>query len=192
MKRKARLLPLTFLALAFPAFAANQIQNAQFTTDVTSGGWLAGLWGATWVGTEGNTAPGAARVDATSASGSIGAAGITQCTTAAPGTYDFGGAFKIEPASTQTGGARLRVTWFNGPSCTGSPTIGDSIDPTNAAGWQPLAVNNTTAPGGTVSVMIELIQSVDGAGTFTAYWDDIYFGPDPTALSVTLQKFEVD
>lgn len=191
MIRKARLLPVALLVLAPPVFAANQIQNAQFTTDVTTN-WLSGLWGATWVGTEGDSALGAARVDATSAGGSIGAAGITQCTTAAPGTYDFGGAFKIEPTSTQTGAARLRVTWFTGPDCSGTPTIGDNVDPGTAAGWQPLAVNNTTAPAGTASAMIELIQSVSGAGTFSAYWDDIYFGPDPTTLPVTLQTFEVE
>jgi len=190
MTRKARLLPVALLVLAPTAFAANQIQNPQFTADVTS--WLTGLWGATWVGTQGDTAAGAARVDATSASGSIGAAAISQCTTAAPGIYDFGGAFKIEPASTQTGSARLRVTWYTGSSCTGTATIGDNVDPGTAAGWQPLVFDNTTAPAGTASVLIELIQSVSGAGTFTAYWDDIYFGPDPTTLPVTLQRFEVD
>lgn len=191
MTRKAALLPAALLVLACPAFAANQIQNAQFTTDTTTD-WLSGFWGATWIGTEGDTALGAARVDATSASGSIGAAAISQCTTAAPGTYDFGGAFKIEPTSTQTGGARLRVTWYTGPDCTGAGTIGDSVDPATAVGWQPLVFNDTTAPAGTASVLIELIQSVSGAGTFTAYWDDIYFGTDPTTLPVTLQSFEVE
>lgn len=191
MIRKACLLPVVFLVLAPHAFAANQIQNAQFTTDVTTG-WLTETWGATWVGTEGDSALGAARVDATSASGSVGAAAISQCTTAAAGTYDFGGAFKIEPTSAQTGTARLRVEWYTGPDCTGTATIGDSIDPGAAAGWQPLAVDNTTAPAGTVSARIELIQSVSAAGTFTAYWDDIYFGADPTTLSVRLQSFEVD
>lgn len=191
MTRKAHLLPVTLLVLAPHAFAANQIQNAQFTTDVTTD-WLPGLWGATWVGTEGDSALGAARVDATSASGSIGAAGISQCTTAAPGTYDFGGAFKIEPTSSQTGAARLRVTWYTGANCTGTATIGDNVDPGSAAGWQPLSFNNTTAPAGTVSALIELIQSVSSAGTFSAYWDDIYFGPDPTTLPVTLQTFEVE
>ena len=192
MTRKASLLPAALLCFAIPGFAANQIVNAQFTTDVTTG-WTPGLWGATWVGTEGDTALGAARVNATSGGGSIGAVGIEQCTTAtAAGIYDFGGAFKIEPTSSQTGSARLRVTWYTGPSCTGTPTIGDNIDPGSVAGWQALAVNNTTAPAGTASVLVELIQTVSGTGTFTAYWDDIYFGPDPTALPVRLQSFEVD
>lgn len=185
---RARLLvPVLLLAAsAFPARAANQLVNPNFTTEVTTG-WTTSSWPVVWTGAEGATTPGAAQVTATSAGGSIGGGALTACTTAVAGTtYDFGARFKIDPTSTQTGGGRIRVTWRQGAGCTGGFTTDpNSADPTAAPGWQTLAVENVVAPAGTVSVQIELIQSISGAGTFQAFWDDVYFGPDPTPVELT-------
>lgn len=184
---RARLLVLLLpLAAALPAGAANQLVNPNFATDVTTG-WTSGFWPRAWTGSEGATGLGAAQITATSAGAAIGGGAMTQCTTAVAGTtYDFGARFKIDPASTQTGGGRIRVTWRQGASCTGTATTDPSnADSTAAAGWQSLTVDNVTAPAGTVSVQVELIQSVDGAGTFQAFWDDVYFGPDPTPVELT-------
>lgn len=189
LSRPLALLSFVLLGFATPADAANQLTNPNFSANVA--GWSGGLWAPTWIGTDGNNAPGAARVAATSAGGSLGGGGLNQCTTAtALATYDFGGAFKIDPTSTQTGGGRIRVVWWTGPGCTGTSTVADNVDPTSAPGWQALAFNNTVAPAGTNSVRIEVIQSVSGAGTFAAFWDDIYFGPDPTP--VTLERFDAE
>jgi hypothetical protein len=170
------------LLVAAPAFAANQLTNPNFTSDVS--GWGTG-WVVTWTGAEGASAPGAAQATAT-ASGATGAEALTQCTTAvASGVYDFGAKFKIDPTSSQTGGGRLRVTWYSGAGCSGIGTTDlNWVDPTNVAGWQTLAVSGVTAPSGTVSVLVELIQSVDAAGTFQAFWDDVYFGTTPTAVAI--------
>jgi len=175
--------------VACPIWAANQLVNPNFAIDLS--GWTPEYWAISWTGSEGNLAPGALRAVATSAGGSIGAKAASQCTTAVDGVaYDFGGAFKIEPASTQTGGARLRVTWFSGPGCSGTPTIGGNSDPVTTAGWQALAVDNEVAPAGTQSAMVELIQAVDDTGDFIAYWDDIYFGPDPTPVELRSLSIE--
>ena len=176
---------LILVAFAAPAQAANQLVNPNFSTDVVFP-WLTSAWPVVWTLAEGAGAPGAAQVTATSAGGSIGGGALTQCATATAGSvYDFGARFKIDPTSTQTGGGRLRVSWRGGANCTGSVvTDPNSVDPTAAAGWQTLAVNNVTAPAGTVSVEVELIQSINGAGTFQAFWDDVYFGTDPTPVEL--------
>jgi hypothetical protein len=31
---------------------------------------------------------------------------------------------------------------------------------------------------------VELIQAVDAAGNFVAFWDDVYFGPHPTPVEL--------
>lgn len=161
------------------SLAANQLVNPNFTTNIA--GWTVAGWPIDWIGTEGNAAPGALRAVATSSTGSVGMGVATQCTAATAGVaYDFGASFKIEPASTQTGGARLRVTYFTNSNCTGTLTSGGSVDPTSVAGWQSVNVQNDVAPAGTQSAFVELIQSIAGPGTFTAYWDDVFFGPDPT------------
>jgi len=187
--------PRTFAAVivlvlvAFDLRAANQLVNPNFTTDLS--GWTPDYWAISWTGSEGNLGPGALRAVATSAGPPIGARAASQCTTAVDGiAYDFGGAFKIEPSSTQTGAARLRVTWFSGAACSGTPTIGGNADPTSVAGWQALAVEDEVAPAGTQSAMVELIQTVDGPGDFIAYWDDIFFGSDPTP--VELQSLSIE
>ena len=180
-----------FCLIVFVAFAgstANTLLNPNFTTDIAN--WNSGgLWAIAHTSAEG---AGALQVTATSAGGSTGALAAWQCTNAAAASvYDYGGMFKIEPTSTQTGGARLRVTWFTGPGCTGVlETTLFHVDATSVAGWQSLAVENLTAPAGTTSVMIELIQSIDDTGNFIAYWDDIYFGTDPTPVQI--QSFSVE
>jgi len=166
--RKTPVAVLGVVLVALSVWAVNQLVNPNFVTDLS--GWIASGWAISWTGTEGNIGLGALRAVATSAGPSIGMHAAEQCTTATDGVvYDFGGAFKIEPTSTQTGGGRLRVRWWTWVGCTGTPTIGGNADPVTVGGWQALAVVNEVAPAGTQSVTMELIQVVDATGDFIAY-----------------------
>ena len=170
------------LVCVAPARAANQLTNPDFATDLS--GWLTATWPVVQTGSQGFTAPGAAQATATSPSGALGGVALRQCTTATAGTlYDFGGMFKIDPTSTTTGGASINVTWYSAPGCS-TVISQDTVAASNAVGWQTLATS-ATAPAGTASALLDLVQSVDNTGTFQAFWDDIYIGPHPTPVELT-------
>jgi hypothetical protein len=107
---------------------------------------------------------------------SAGDSGLTQCVDIRGGTtLELGANFKRDESSTQTGGGRLRVTWYAKPHCTGaSKTPVQWADTTDAASWQKLRVSDLAVPPEVHSANVEIIQAIDGRGHFTAYWDDVY------------------
>jgi len=131
----------------------------------------------TWSGLQGDRSPGSAKVDAMSKTGSIGSSGFSQCVNIGNNVkFILGGSFKRDEGSAQKGDARLRLTWYGGKSCMGrAKTSNKSADPKNISGWQKLEIIDLRPSYNAKSAVIEIIKVVSGKGTFTAYWDDIYF-----------------
>lgn len=150
------------------------IENGQFTRDIA--GWRTG-WKSKWVGYAGYDNYGAIKVTAWSTKNSKGMSAFNQCVNfGAGGTFDVGASFMRDMTSTQKGGGRLRVTWYELVDCKGrAKTTQRHADPNESQGWQSLQINKLKAATGSVSARIELIQTVAGPGEHIAYWDDIYF-----------------
>lgn len=150
------------------------IENGHFSQNIS--GWRTG-WKSEWVSYAGHKNLGAIKVTAWSTKSSIGRGAFNQCVNfGAGGTFNLGASFKRDTTSTQKGNARLRVTWYEQSDCHGrAKTTPRHVDPDESYGWQSLQVKNLKAAPGSVSVRIELIQTVSGPGEHIAYWDDIYF-----------------
>ena len=155
----------------------NHIVNGSFDKDISS--WRRGAWTPRWTGFEGDRKPGAIKVEASkSRKGSMGAGAFTQCVNfGANKRFKAGASFKKDSASTQKGGARFRVTWYEKEKCRGrAKSSGKHANPEmNTTGWQKLVIHNMHAPKNSASVLIETIQSIKGSGVSSAFWDDIYF-----------------
>ena len=150
------------------------IENGDFKHDLSA--WRVSSK-SEWVGYAGHRYTGAIKVTSKSSSGSRGSGAFSQCVNIGAGThFDVGASFKRADTSTQKGGGRLRVTWYEKDDCTGrAKTSNRSADPTDSKGWQQLQVKGLQAPPQSTSVKVELIQSIAGRGEFSAYWDDVYF-----------------
>lgn len=150
------------------------IENGDFRRDLSA--WRTG-WKTEWVGYTGHSYTGAIKVIASSSKGSIGAGAFSQCVNiGASSHFDVGASFKRADTSTQKGGGRLRVTWYQEDDCRGrAKTSVRSADPDDSKGWQALHVDGLQAAAQSTSVKIELIQTIAGRGEFSAYWDDVYF-----------------
>lgn len=150
------------------------IENGDFRRDLSA--WRTRS-NSVWVDYTGHTYTGAIKVTSKSTLGSIGSGAFSQCVNIGASSYfDVGASFKRADTSTQKGGGRLRVTWYEGDDCRGrAKTSNRSADPDDSKGWQTLQLKGLQAPPQSTSVKVELIQSIAGAGEFSAYWDDVYF-----------------
>lgn len=154
----------------------NHIVNGSFDKDVS--GWKKGYWDNQWIGSEGDGKPGAINVRAISTRGGMGTGAFTQCVNiGANKRFKAGASFKKDSESTQEGGARLRVTWYEKENCGGrGKTSGNHADSEkNKTGWQKLVINKLHAPKNSTSVLIDVIHSIEDSGESSAFWDDIYF-----------------
>lgn len=116
-----------------------------------------------------------ARVTAISKGSSIGTDAFRQCINIGNGRrFEFGGSFKRGPRSTQSGGGRLRLTWYEKENCAGRYRAGASVDPNESIEWKHLIGKTESPPNGATSVSMEAIQGIAGPVKFIAYWDDIY------------------
>lgn len=156
----------------------NLLRNGDFQQDISS--WETDRATA-WVNEEGDSGPGAVRVTLAlpaSTEVSVGGYVLTQCVNfGAAQAFVLGASFKQDPFSTQKGGARLRVAWFENANCTGRVKIGTWVDPMDRPEWQHLKLGELNAPPNSSSALIEVIQSLSSPGSFAAYWDDFYFVP---------------
>lgn len=150
------------------------IQNGDFSHDLSV--WRIG-WKSEWVGHIGHKKSGAVKVIASSSKGSRGQGAFNQCVNFGASThFAMGASFKRNETSTQKGGGRLRVTWYEEADCRGKfKTDLRWVDPDDSKGWQTLRVNELQAEPGSTSARVQIIQTVLGAGEFSAYWDDVYF-----------------
>lgn len=150
----------------------NALVNGAFDTNVES--WQLGAgWPVVWSSAEGN---GSVQVTATSDSGSSGRGVFSQCTDVSNNQrFELGGSFKKDDRSTQGGGGRIRVSWYEHLDCGGDAEVdANSVSPKNKLGWQQLRASELTAPLKTQSVRVSVIQTVGGPGEFIAYWDNLY------------------
>lgn len=150
------------------------IENGHFNQDLSA--WRTG-WKSSWVSYPGDQNNGAAKIVAASDKSSRGAGALSQCVDfGAGGTFDVGASYKRGASSTQKGGARLRVTWYENAGCRGrAKTTNRHVDTDESMDWQRLRITKITSAPGSISAKIEIIQTVLGPGQHTAYWDDIYF-----------------
>lgn len=121
--------------------------------------------------------PGSAKVSYESKKGGFGTGALSQCVNIGENTkFVLGAMVNKDPESTQDGSGRLRVTWYNKENCSGrGKTDRNSVSFEHIQDWHELKVENLHAPEHTQSVIIELIQAIAGKGTYTVYWDDVYF-----------------
>lgn len=154
------------------AAGTSYVVNGDFGADVH--GWHA-RGDFEWIANEGDSSPGAARVSARSRTSHV--VEIEQCATLrGERSFELGGSFKRDAASTGEGGARLRMTWYETPDCHGRSRTSDSAIPKRGVdGWQRLKVTGLSPPARAHSARITIIQAVEGLGGFYAWWDDIYF-----------------
>lgn len=152
------------------------IENGDFRRDVSA--WHKG-WTINWAGYTGHRGVGAAKVSTSSDKSSIGREALSQCVDfgSANQRFNVGASFKHGDTSTQKGGARLRVSWYEKANCRGRvKTDPNSKDPEdNVKGWQLLRLDGMQAAKGSTSARVQLIQSIRGPGSYHAYWDDVYF-----------------
>ena len=154
----------------------NYIKNASFNSNVDNWRGNKSKY-VSWVGILGSNKSGAAKIDAVSKTGSIGSGGISQCVNIGNNNnFTLGASFKREERSTQKGYAALRLTWYGGKNCSGGgKTINRAKKTKQIIGWQKLKIEDLKPPFKAKSALVEIIKVVSGKGTFTAYWDDIYF-----------------
>ena len=151
----------------------NLLRNGSFDTGLEH--WK--HYDSEWSADEGYNAEGAIRITLTSDSGSMGTGVFEQCVNIGyKRQFKMGVSFKADEKSNQTGGGRMRVSWFEEENCQGRhSTDGRHVDPQKIAGWQPLSVPLLEAAPNSRSVSVDAIQTIDGKGKFSAYWDDMYF-----------------
>lgn len=130
-----------------------------------------------WRGDEGYLDKGAIRITLTSDSGSMGTGVFEQCVNIGyKRQFKMGVSFKADEKSNQTGGGRMRVSWYEQENCQGRhSTDNRHVDPQKIAGWQRLYVPLLEPARNSRSVSVDAIQTIDGKGEFSAYWDDMYF-----------------
>ena len=150
----------------------NSVVNGDFDLSVDS--WrLSEGWPVAWSGAEGN---GSVRVTAISESGSKGRDVFSQCMSVSGNqALELGGSFKKDNRSTQSGGGRIRVSWYEQLDCVGGGKIDKNwVSSQDKLGWQQLRTGVLTAPPKAQSGRVSIIQSVDGSGEFIAHWDNLY------------------
>jgi hypothetical protein len=150
----------------------NYVKNASFNQDLSSWHTYKTKWSIL-----GRNEPGSAMVSFDSQKGAYGTGALSQCINIGENVkFEYGASVMKDFSSTQTGGARIRVSWNSKRNCTGrSKTDTKHADLEVSEGWQHLVVKNLLVPDATKSVRIEIIQSIAGPGVFSLNWDDVYF-----------------
>jgi hypothetical protein len=159
------------LATAAWELGVSHVANGDFARDLV--GWHSGSR-AQW-SSDGGEAPGSARITVRSEKSSLGTHGLFQCVDlGANARFELSARVRRDPASTQDGGGRLRLTWYENPGCSGRARAEPNwADPKKSEGWQRLRASSLVPRLGSRSAKIELIQSVAGAGEFSMFWDDV-------------------
>lgn len=149
----------------------NLLINSDFKEDLKS--WKP--YHSEWNATEGHSNRGSARVTLISTETSMGTVVLDQCVHIGnQHKFTMGVYFKTDEKSNQTGNGRLRISWYEEPNCKGRSSIGSDVDPQKISGWQKLSIPSMEAARNSRSAKIYIIQSIDGKGEFSAFWDDIY------------------
>ncbi len=150
----------------------NLLRNGAFGSDLE--GWRRSSY-ATWVGYQGNKDSGSVRTLVSSDKQGFGVGVLNQCVELGQQRdYTLSAKVLKDLNSTQGGGGRLRISWNSKVDCRGqSQTSSKHADFENKSGWQDLQIPNLVAPNEARGANIELIQSVDDAGSFIVYWDDV-------------------
>jgi hypothetical protein len=136
-------------------------------------------------------APGSARI-AMDSSGPLNTLLFQQCVTAVAGSgYDFGGRFRFASGGVVPLGA-LSVQWYLDGSCNDflDEDAYSSASSNTPDTWQLVSASNVLAPPGIGSALVSTFITTPGAGTGVAWFDDVYFGLNPTP--VALQGFVVE
>lgn len=182
----------------------NVVPNPAFTTDL--GGWANGVGVvATYVGNQGATAPGSARITFAAGTGAaLSVDGITRCVAIPAGRlYEFTAQYLV-PASQPMGVTAFPVLLlFANGSCSGMPlNTGPAGTPPSfqTEKWLPYkrGIDTTKAgtPGTQVSVSIKLGVVVPAGKSGSALWDDVSLRSttvgtfDPNCGNCTLDKGE--
>jgi hypothetical protein len=152
----------------------NYLANGGFNSD--GQGWRLSS-SAQWIADYGYTVNGAIHTAVSSEKSGMGMGVFNQCVNlGVQRYYRMGVKYISDRRSTQRGGGRLRVTWYEDDGCLGAnSTDTNHVDIQPVDGWQSLEVNNLERPMNAASAKITMIQSVSGAGTYAGYWDDAYF-----------------
>lgn len=126
---------------------------------------------------EGFEQVGALRTTISSSTTSKGTGAFSQCINfGSARVFEMGIMFKRDPTSTQSGGGRLRPTWYENEDCQGrSRTSNKHADPSTVDGWQKLVVTDLSPAESSRSVSVFAIQSIENSGEFSIFWDDAYF-----------------
>lgn len=151
----------------------NLLRNPDFDQDASE--WQLGS-NTQWNADKYKKNVGSLRVVRQSSKGSSGSGAFEQCLeTGGHSKFELGGYFMRDTISTQTGSGRLRIVWFELPHCKGQLRISQQdVDPQRIDGWQHLHIANLIAPENVRSMIFEGIGSIDGAGEFIGYWDNLY------------------
>ena len=77
------------------------------------------------------------------------------------------------------------VQWFADAVC-GNPdgSAFSSFSSNTPDVWQIISATNITAPAGMGSGLVSLLITTPGAGTSVAWYDDVYFGPNPIPVEL--------
>ncbi|GLS89302.1 hypothetical protein GCM10007916_03690 [Psychromonas marina] len=151
----------------------NYLKNPSFDSKAHWRVWHGGQW----VANEEGTNHGALKTSLSSKTNSLGTGAFSQCINLGRGdVFETGIRFKADPESSQTGGGRIRVSWYQDLNCKGRyTTSGRHADPKVIEGWQELHVPELIPAKGARSVVVSVIKSIHGPGQHSAFWDDAYF-----------------
>jgi hypothetical protein len=179
-------------ACAAPCLAQNQVANPGFVSGL--GSWTVlshpGITN-TYDATQGSGTPGALRVS-TSGATTLNYVVVRQCLPVTPGgVVDFGGKYRFESGHAVNLKGNASVAWFTDGGCTTGGLTGVSTNIINDIPntWLPIHANNVVVPAGRNSAYFLLVIGIS-AGEGVAWFDDVYFGPDP--LPVELMSFGVE
>ena len=165
----------TNMALRY-AVGENILVNPTF--DKNGDGWRVSSR-AQWIGDAGVDVGGAIRSAVESEGSGLGVGVFDQCVLLdGHDHYRMGVRYKQDENSTQSGGGRLRLTWYSEERCRGNyKTDTHHADIGQDSGWQELVVDSLVRPEDARSAKVTMIQSVQGQGEYAGYWDNAYFMP---------------
>ena len=116
----------------------------------------------------------------------MNARGIEQCLSGpaiVPGNmYVFGGKVRIPTGQSNTGWAAVGLRWYGQAACGGDPLGTQPRADSSTVDDAFHGIENTVAapPGAVSAQFVAYATKADAGGVFTAYLDDLYFGPAGT------------
>ncbi len=194
------LLGITISTISTSSRAQNLISNPNFDFDVSA-------WSIITPGTF--TQNGTLDTDNNLLSGSgeianlspapFGSSAAFQCLEGiiAGSNYDFGAMIRFDSNNSQTasGRANIVLNFYDSPSCSGTYISGFTTAnylSENTNSWTQNEILNSTAPAGSVSVVLRLFTvKTEDTGIMTVNFDNVVFGPSGV-LPVELMNFTVD